>query len=180
MKNQDNESIWNEYVNENDTNYESMSDDELKKILKKLADEKMYYDMAPRNQWHNETKARHAVFAKMQKIRDILQSREREKNPPEPKPQFIPGAAKTRMMPREVNEVKARFREDGTFDKLLGDLNNPRNQTRTAVFYIKFGALPTEAEFSAEWLHDGDGVMAPFPFKPSQHPDLEGKIWHKV
>ena len=83
-------------------------------------------------------------------------------------------------MPREVNEVKSRFREDGTFDKLLGDLNSPRNQTRAAVYYIKYGVLPTEAEFSAEWLHDGDGVMSPFPFKPLQHPELEGIIWHKV
>lgn len=167
-------------MNEVEIEYNNMSDSELNKILKKLADEKMYYDMAPRNQWYNEAKERNAVFTKMQKIRNVLQSREREKNPPEPMNCFIPGAAKTRMTPREVNEVKARFREDGTFDKLLGDLNNPRNQTRTAVYYIKFGVLPTESEFNADWLHDGDGVMSPFPFKPLQHPDLEGIIWQKV
>lgn len=173
MKDKDTKLIYESYVKES---YEDMTDEQLEAELKKLADEKMYYDHAPRNQWHRETAARNAVFAKMQEIREILRSREPE-TPKEPKPRFIPGAAKTRMKPREVNEQKMKFREDGTFEKLLGDLNTPRNQTRTAVFYIRYGTLPTQAEFGADWLHQGDGEMSPFPFKPSEHPDLEGVIW---
>ena len=146
-------------------------------LQEESCDQKMHYDAADDPaRWREETPEREALFDKMQKIREILRSREPEQ-PKEPKPRFIPGAAKTRMMPREVNEQKMKFREDGTFEKLLGDLNNPRNQTRTATFYIKFGALPTEAEFGADWLHQGDGEMSPFPFKPSEHPDLEGVIW---
>ena len=186
MKDKEQKLIWESYkdVNVHGESYESMSDQDLHDKLKELQAAMDYYNhVDDHGKWQQETPERDKTSDQIKTITTILKAREyenkspEERKPPTQKARFIPGGPKSRFMPSEVREIKMKMRDQGIFPKLLGNLDNPRNQTRTAVFYVKFGALPTSAEFGPEWLHQGEGEMSPYPFKASEHPDLEGKVW---
>lgn len=185
MKDKEQKLIWESYKDVNiNEEYENMSDQELQSMLKKLQSDMDYYNhVDDHSKWRQETPEREKTMETIRSITDILKRREydskpeTDRKPLEQKVRFIPGGPKTRFMPSEVRETKMKMREQGIFSKLLGELDNPRNQTRTAVFYVKFGELPTSNEFKQDYLHQGEGEMAPFPFLPAEHPDLEGKVW---
>lgn len=196
MKDQDTHLIWEQYKSPGrvgggnipfpDGQGEMQDDNELRAKLKELQAAMDYHNhVDDHGKWQEEAPERERISKQIKDITDELKRREfnskspDERKPPTEKKRFIPGGPKARFMPSEVREIKMKMRDQGIFSKLLGDLDNPRNQTRVAVFYIKYGALPTQEEFGKDWLHQGEGEMSPFPFLPAEHPDLEGTVWER-
>lgn len=175
MIDRDKELIWESYIGEQ-TDYDSMTDDQLRAELKRLTDEIRYYDSADDPQrYRDETIERERAKQRVQQVNDMLSKR--QPGPREDKPKklrFIPGAVQRRMTPRDVNLVKQKFREDGTYEK-MGIMDNMRDQTRVSVFNIKYNTMPTKDELLA--VSEPGDEMVPIPFFPDQHPDLEGIIW---
>jgi len=171
MTNKDTKLIYEAYIISED----EVAPDARAKLEAELADLKSqmdYYNhVDDHSKWQEETPKREKTLARISDIGNILNA----SSPPgeqEPRRVAIPGGSNRRFRPRDVNEKKDEFRNDGTFEK-MGIADDMRNQTRVASFFLRYGVLPTEAEMARV----ANEPMAPVILSPSEHPELEGKVW---
>ncbi|MAF24477.1 hypothetical protein CL634_02735 [bacterium] len=192
MKKDEASLIWEAYENQRFAmESEDSEKDELAAELKELQQQMMYYQAADDpNRWREETGKREALQRKISELQNKLSP----PAPAEPRPTFIrdgifPTLGGKRMSMRDLQAAKKELFSDGRYDVSQvpeewrkeneedwrgGDPSGilPRHQRFIASYWLKFGVLPTEVELMATDIQEG-----PIPFKPSEHPELEGKVW---